>query len=434
MVLAREFVERHLEKLGFSVESVATPLHPVIVAQTGADLPAETPHIVIYGHYDVQPAEPLELWETPPFQAHIRGERLYARGAADNKGEVVTHMCALARVLERKPDLPLRITWLIEGEEEIGSPNFAHVLEKFKDTLASADFMLVSDTSIPTADQVAITTQLRGLVDFEIEVVGPKLDLHSGEHGGALLNPIQALSEILASLHTSDAKVNVPGFYDGVLSFPGWERDELKKLPEDEDAYQAFLGIPAFYTPEGMTPFESIRFLPTLEINGIGGGYQGPGSKTVIPSKAFAKITCRLVPDQDPADIMSKVRAAIESRTPNGVTLHFKEKAGAPAYLIVPPGRENTPKDQSPVLAAAFKLAEYAFEKAFGSRPLYIRGGGSIPIIGQIRDIAGLDAVMVGLATPEDRIHSPNESFHLGVMNKGIAALEEIFDGLAQGN
>ncbi|MEM7671814.1 MAG: M20/M25/M40 family metallo-hydrolase [Verrucomicrobiota bacterium] len=432
MVGAREFVVDLLNKLEFDCSLVETPLHPVIVAQRGADLPEGTPHIVIYGHYDVQPADPLDLWETPPFAATQRGERLYGRGAADNKGEVITHLCALAKVFSENPRIPLRITYLIEGEEEIGSPNFSKVLDAYSDLLRSADFVLVSDTSIPTAEQVAITTQLRGLVDFEFTLTGPKMDLHSGEHGGAIRNTIQALSELLSTLHLEDGRVNVPGFYDDVLDFPDWEREELKKLPENEEAYARFLGVDSFYVPESMTPFEHARFMPTLEMNGIGGGYQGPGSKTVIPSKAFVKITCRLVPNQEPEDIFDKVKRTLEERLPSGVTMDLKKKAGAPAYLVVPPGRSNSDPEQPKALSDAFYLAESAFEQTFGSRPLYIRGGGSIPIIGMIRDKTGLDALMIGLATPEDRIHSPNESFHLGVMKKGIEAFEQVFRGLAR--
>ena len=431
MVAAREMVVDLLGKLDFECSLVETPLHPVIMGQRGTDLPEGTPHIVIYGHYDVQPADPIDLWDSPPFEAEVRGERIYGRGAADNKGEVITHMCALARVLDKHPDLPLRITYLIEGEEEIGSPNFEKVLEAHADLLKSADFVLVSDTSIPTADQVAVTTQLRGLVDLELVLTGPQMDLHSGEHGGAIRNTIQALTELMATLHTEDGRVNIPGFYNDVLPFPDWEREELKNLPESADDYAKFLGVDSFYVPDGMTPFESIRFMPTLEMNGIGGGYQGPGSKTVIPSTAFVKITCRLVPNQDPEDIFAKVKAALEDRLPSGVKMEIKNKAGAPAYLVVPPGRPNSSPDQPKALSDAFGLAEKAFAETFGSRPLYIRGGGSIPIIGLIRDKTGLDALMLGLATPEDRIHSPNESFHLGVMEKGIAAFEKVFAGLA---
>ena len=431
MIGAREMVVDLLEKLDFECSLVDTPVHPVVIAQRGQHLSEGTPHIVIYGHYDVQPADPIELWKSPPFEAEVRGERIYGRGAADNKGEVITHMCALARVLDKNPELPLRITYLIEGEEEIGSPNFEKVLEAHADLLKSADFVLVSDTSIPTADQVAVTTQLRGLVDLELTLTGPQMDLHSGEHGGAIRNTIQALTELMATLHTEDGRVNIPGFYDDVLPFPEWEREELKNLPESAEAYGKFLGVDRFYVPEGMTPFESIRFMPTLEMNGIGGGYQGPGSKTVIPSTAFVKITCRLVLNQDPEDIFLKVKTALEDRLPSGVKMEIKNKAGAPAYLVVPPGRPNSDPDQPKALSHAFGLAESAFEEAFGSRPLYIRGGGSIPIIGLIRDKTGLDALMLGLATPEDRIHSPNESFHLGVMEKGIAAFEKVFSGLA---
>jgi acetylornithine deacetylase/succinyl-diaminopimelate desuccinylase-like protein len=252
-------------------------------------------------------------------------------------------------------------------------------------------------------------------------------------HGGVLRNPIQALAEILATLHTSDGRVNVPGFYDDVLDVEPWEREELKKLGADEKAYRDFLGIDAFYTPPGFSPFESLRFQPTLEINGIGGGYQGEGSKTVIPSHAFAKISCRLVPNQQPDRIKEKVIAAIRARIPTGVKVDFVDQHQGEAYVVVPPGRSNTPPDQAPVLARAFHATDRAVTEIWGRPPLYLREGGSVPIIADIKRAIGLDSVMLGLFLPEDNLHAPNESFNLDVMKKGIETTKRVLAAVAAG-
>ena len=426
---AQNFVSDLLGSMGFSVEVVATELHPIILASRGSN-PA-WPHVVVYGHYDVQPADPLNLWTTPAFELTVRGNRLYGRGAADNKGPLMTNITAIARLLEKYPDLPLRITFLIEGEEEMGSPSFPKFLEKYQDRLRAADFVYLSDTALPNEHQVVLTCGLRGLALFDVQITGAKGDLHSGLHGGVLRNPIQALAEIIATLHTPDGRVNVPGFYDDVLDVHPWERDELKKLGADEKAYAEFLGIDTFYTTPGFSPFESARFQPTLEFNGIGGGYQGEGTKTVIPSKAFAKISCRLVPNQQPDKIKKLVMDAIRARTPKGVKLEFIDQHKGDPYVVVPPGRSNTPKDQSPVLARAFRAADVAITSVWGRAPLYLREGGSVPIIADIKRVTGLDSVMFGLFLPEDNLHAPNESFNLDVMQKGIETTQRIFADLA---
>jgi len=426
---AREFVSGLLGSMGFAVEVVPTALHPIVFAQRAGD-PA-WPHVIIYGHYDVQPADPLELWTTPPFEPTIRGNRIYGRGAADNKGPLLTNIAAVARLLEKNPRLPLRITFLIEGEEEMGSPSFPAFLEKFSDRLKQADFVYLSDTALPNERQVVVTCGLRGLALFDVNVTGPKGDLHSGLHGGVLMNPIQALAEICATLHTPDGRVNVPGFYDDVLDVQPWERDELKKLEADESRYAEFLGIDTFYTPPGYSPFEAIRFQPTLEFNGIGGGYQGEGSKTVIPSKAFAKISCRLVPNQRPDRIKQLVMAAIRARAPRGVRIDFVDQHQGEPYVVVPPGRSNTPPGQSPVLARAFRAADAAVTEIWGRPPLYLREGGSVPIIAEIKRVTGLDSVMIGLFLPEDNLHAPNESFNLDVMKKGVETAERLLAAVA---
>jgi len=427
---AREFLRGLLESIGFEVEIVPTELHPVILARRAA--PAGSPHVIIYGHYDVQPADPLELWTSPPFEPEIRNGRIFGRGSADNKGPLLVHVTAVGRLLESQPDLPLQITFLIEGEEETGSPSFPGFLERYQDELRRADFVFLSDTGIPNEEQMVITTGLRGLTLFDLWVTGPRTDLHSGLHGGALLNPVQALTEICASLHTPDGRVNVPGFYDDVLDVEPWEREELRKLGGNEQAYARFLGINSFHAPPGYTPFEAIRFLPTLEFNGIGGGYQGEGTKTVIPSKAFAKISCRLVPHQDPERIRQLVYDAIRSRAPQGVTIEFVDQHRGDPYIVVPPDRSNTPADQSPVLAAAFRAADAAITEIWGRPPLYLREGGSVPIIADMKQKLGLDSVLLGLFQPEDNLHAPDESFSLAIMEKGIAASGKILESVAR--
>ncbi len=428
MAGAQNFVSGLLGSMGFKVEVVKTDVHPIILASRGGD--PSWPHVVIYGHYDVQPADPLSLWKTPPFEATIIGNRIYGRGAADNKGPLMTNIAAVAALLEENPKLPLRITFLVEGEEEMGSPSFPAFLATHAERLRQADFVYLSDTALPSENQVVLTCGLRGLALLDLHVTGARVDLHSGLHGGALRNPIQALAEICAGLHTPEGRVDLPGFYDGVLDVQPWERQELAKLDGDGKAYMDFLGIDAFYTAPGFSPFESIRFQPTLEFNGIGGGYQGEGTKTVIPSKAFVKISCRLVPDQEPDRIKRILMDAIRARAPRGVTIDFVDQHKGDAYVVVPPGRPNTPKDQSPVLARAFRAAETAVKAVWGRPPLYLREGGSVPIIPQIKRATGLDSVMLGLFLPEDNLHAPNEGFNLDVMRKGVETAKRILSGI----
>jgi acetylornithine deacetylase/succinyl-diaminopimelate desuccinylase-like protein len=426
---AQEFVAELLGSLGFAVEVVKTDLHPIVFAQRGNG--KSWPHVVIYGHYDVQPADPLELWKTPAFEATVVGDRIYGRGTADNKGPLLTNIAAVAQLLEENPRIPLRITFLIEGEEEMGSPSFPGFLEQYADRLREADLVYLSDTALPNPDQVVITCGLRGITLFDLHVTGARGDLHSGLHGGVLRNPIQALAEILASLHTADGRIDVPGFYDDVLDVHPWEREELTKLGTDERAYAEFLGIDTFYPTPGFSPFESVRFQPTLEINGIGGGYQGEGTKTVIPSTAFAKLSCRLVPNQRPDTIKRLVMDTIRARAPRGVKVAFVDQHKGDPYVVVPPDRSNTPPDQSPVLARAFRAADRAVAEVWGRRPVYLREGGSVPIIADIKRVTGLDSVMIGLFLPEDNLHAPNEGFSLEVMRKGTETTRRMLAALA---
>ena len=426
---AQEFLSGLFRDIGLAVEVVPTKGHPIVLATRSGD--PSWPHVVIYGHYDVQPPDPLNLWRTPPFDPTIQGGRIYGRGAADNKGPLLANVAAVGRLLEKFPGLPLRITFLVEGEEEMGSPSFPVFLEAHRDRLKQADFVFLCDTALPNERQVAVTCGLRGLAAFELKVTGPRTDLHSGLYGGSLLNPIQALAEICASLHTPDGRVAVPGFYDDVRDVQAWEREELGKLGMSEREYADFLGVDELHAPPGYTPFEAVRFLPTLEFNGIGGGYQGEGSKTVIPSQAMAKITCRLVPDQRPEKIQRIVMDAICARVPKGVKVEIAVGHGADPYVVVPPGRPNTPRDQSPVLARAFQAADRAVATVWGRPPLYLREGGSVPIIAGIKRVTGLDSLMFGLFLPEDNLHAPNEGFSLEIMRKGIETTERMLASVA---
>ncbi len=426
---ARNFVGGLLENMGFSVELIETEFHPVILAErfVGEDLP----HIVLYGHYDVQPADPLDLWDSAAFEPEIRNGRIYGRGSADNKGPTIVHMSALQEVLSEQPDLALNITYVIEGEEEMGSPSMPKFFDRYSERLSKADMMFVSDTGSPTTDQIVITTALRGLVELEIKVKGPKSDLHSGIYGGAVYNPLHALSEIIASLHNEDGSVNIPGFYDGVSKIEQWERDELKRYPLNLEEYQSMLEVPGFYEPRGFSPLEAVRFEPTLEINGMGGGYQGEGTKTIIPSEAFAKITCRLVAEQKGDEVQNHVIKAIEERCPKGVKLEVRRGCFANAYSVIPPNKSEA-VECSNFLKNAFSVTDLAIQKQFGKSPLYLREGGSIPVIADFKNRAGLDAIMVGLFTPEDNLHAPNESFDIELMQKATATFADIFRSLGE--
>ncbi len=427
---ARDFLAGLLREIGLQVDIVPTDLHPVVFATHGGD--PSWPHVIIYGHYDVQPPDPLNLWTTPAFEPQVRAGRLYGRGSADNKGPLLAHVTAVARLLAENPQLPLRITFVVEGEEEIGSKNFKSFLRANRARL-DGDFVFLSDTGIPSAEQMVVTVGLRGLLTFEIELTGPRSDLHSGLHGGVLHNPLQALAELCASLHTSDGRINIPGFYDSVVPPEPWERDELARANLNAADYQRFLGIPQFHVPPGQTPFEAIRFWPTLEFNGFTGGYQGEGTKTVIPSKASAKVTCRLVPNQTPENLREVVFRTLRERCPKGVTLKIIEQHGATPYVVVPPDRSNTPPNQNPVLARAFRALDAAVREVWERPALYQREGGSVPLLADMKSELGLDSVMMGLFQPEDNLHAPDESFDLNVMQKGIETSMRTLAKLAAG-
>lgn len=431
MVGARDFVAALLrDEVGCEVEIIDTPLHPVVLAHRAGK--PEWPHVVIYGHYDVQPADPLELWETPPFEGVLKDGRMYGRGAADNKGPQLVHIAAAARLLQRRPDLPLRLSFLIEGEEEIGSPSFADVLESHRERL-QADMVLLSDNSSISPQDLVITTGIRGIVCLEVTLTGPRTDLHSGLHGGPVVNPVRALIELCASLHTTDGRVNIPGFYDDVIPPQDWEREELAQLGQTEEEYARQLGVSCFAPPAGITPFEATRFMPTLEYNGIKGGYQGEGSKTIIPSKASVKISCRLVANQEPSRIYDLVAYTLQQRCPRGVKLEITPQHNGRPYMVVPPHKPGAPADAPKALGDAFRAADATIRKLLGKPPRYLREGGSVPIIGDIRRVLGVDSLMLGMFTNESLLHAPNESFDLAMMETGMKVSEAILEAVADG-
>ena len=424
------FLAALLEKAGARAEIVPTAGNPVVVGRVNAGR-ADLPHVVVYGHYDVQPVDPLELWETPPFEPRVRDGKIFGRGAADNRGPHAVSVVAIANLLARRPDLPLRVTFVFEGEEEIGSGSFPQFLREHAAELSEADFVLLSDTESPAADKIAITIGLRGVVGLELRLEGPNADLHSGIYGGAVYNPLQALAEICASLHNPDGSVNVPGFYDGMRPPADWEREELKRLPQTDETLKAFLGVDALHCLPGYDGAEAVRFAPTLEFNGMGGGYLGEGSKTIVPAGAFAKITCRLVPGMDPADVFEKVAAAIRARVPAGVRASIERMQSCPPYYVCPPNRPNSDPEMNPALARAFEAAHAVVTKLFGNPPIYTRDGGSIGIIEAFRKICGLNALMIGLFLPDSRIHSPNENADVALLEKGVKTYESIYEKIA---
>lgn len=425
-----EFLRELLEKSGCRAETVPTAGNPVVVGRFNAGR-EDLPHVIVYGHYDVQPVDPLELWKTPPFEALVKDGKIFGRGVADDRGPLAVPVTAFANLIAENPDLPLRVTFVFEGEEEIGSPHFPDFIRSHKEELSGADFVMLSDTESVSPEQPAITVGLRGITGLELELTGPNSDLHSGLHGGAVYNPCQALAEICASLHDAENRVTVPGFYDGTGVPAAWEREELAKTGETDEDYMKFLGVNALHCPPGYTAAEAIRFLPTLEFNGIGGGYQGAGSKTIVPSKAFAKITCRLVPGMDPQDIFEKVSRALMNRVPAGITAKITQMQSCKAYFVCPPNRENSDPAMNPALAKAFETLEKTIEKEYGNAPLFMRDGGAIGIINDFKEICGLDSLMIGASLPDSYIHAPNENIPVAVLERGVRIYEAVFRNIA---
>ncbi|TDW99323.1 dipeptidase [Dinghuibacter silviterrae] len=384
----------------------ATDGHPIVYAEKIID-PAK-PTILVYGHYDVQPADPLELWHSGPFEPVVKDGKLFARGSADDKGQVYMHVKAFETMV-KTGTLACNVKFIVEGEEEIGSPNLGKFVES-RAALLACDVVLISDTSMLSLDTPSIDVGLRGLTYIEVAVTGPDRDLHSGVYGGAVGNPITTLAEMIASLHDKHGRITIPGFYDDVRELPATERAELARAPFDEAAYKKDLGVKALWGEEGYSTNERTGIRPTLEVNGIWGGYTGEGAKTVLPSKAFAKISCRLVPDQGSAKITKLLIDHLHKIAPPYVTVEAHEHHGGEPYV-------------TPVDSAAFKAASKAMETTFGKTPIPMRGGGSIPITALFERALGVKVVLLGFGLDSDNLHSPNEKFDLANFYKGIETI-----------
>lgn len=411
---AANFLQDALAPLGFATELYETPRHPVLYAERLVSKTAPT--VLIYGHYDVQPPEPLELWTTPPFEPTVRDGLLYARGASDDKGQVYAHVKGLEAVITKTGTLPLNVKLLIEGEEEIGSPNLLPFIKEHAELLA-ADAVLISDSAMAAPNTPTITYGLKGLAYLEVHVRGAAMDLHSGAFGGAAPNPIGGLAKMIAALHDASGRVAVPGFYDAVLDITAEEREVFKRAPFDEEALKRDLGVSALPGEPGYTALERLWARPTLDCNGIGGGFQGEGSKTVIAAHAMAKISCRLVPNQTPQEITKKLGDFLRSLAPEGLTVEIVDLHGGDGVL--------TPLDSAAVQAAGRALAE-----VYGREPVFARTGGTIPVGSTFQKVLGADVVFVGFGLESDRAHSPNEKFDLVNYYRGVevsAALLEAF-------
>jgi len=398
-----------------NAEICPTKGYPVVYADKIID--SSLPTILVYGHYDVQPADPLDLWDSPPFEPVIKDGKIYARGAADDKGQVFMHVKAL-ELMNNTNSLPCNVKFIIEGEEEVGSPSLEAFISENKEKL-KADVILISDTSILGNDTPSLTVGLRGLSYLEIEVTGPNRDLHSGVYGGAVPNPINVLCEMIASLKDENKHITIPGFYDDVVELTEQERAELNKTPFDVEAYKKELKIDDVMGEKGYSTIERTGTRPTLDVNGIWGGYIGEGAKTVLPSKAFAKISMRLVPNQNSHKVTKQFQEHFTSIAPKGVKVVVKPHHGGEPYL--------TPTD-----TAAYKAAMQAMEDGFGKKPIPARGGGSIPIVALFEKVLDNKSVLMGFGLDTDDIHSPNE--HYGIFNflKGIETIPLFFKYFAE--
>ena len=408
-----ESLAQGLTNIGIDkVEICQTAGNPIVYGEKIID-PAK-PTILVYGHYDVQPADPLELWTSPAFEPVIKTTEkhpqgaIFARGACDDKGQIFMHVKAVESMLAAN-ELPCNVKFMIEGEEEVGSENLAIFVKNEKDRL-KADVILVSDTGMLANDVPSITTGLRGLSYVEVEVTGPNRDLHSGLYGGCVANPINVLAQMIASLHDSTGKITIPGFYDKVIELSDEERAEMAKAPFSHEAYCKALDIEETMGEAGYSTMERGSIRPTLDVNGMWGGYTGEGAKTVIASQAFAKISMRLVPDQDPEEITNLFLIHFESIAPKGVRVKVKPHHGGEAAV-------------TPIDSVGYKAASMAYEKSFGKKPIPVRSGGSIPIVAMFEKELGLKTILMGFGLDSDAIHSPNEHFGLFNFYKGIETI-----------
>lgn len=413
-----QWLADHLAFAGLDVKLMPTgggKGQPVVVARNKHV--SGRPTVLLYGHYDVQPPEPLDLWTSPPFEPTVRNKAIYARGAADDKGQVWAHVEAIM-AWQAHSGLPVNLIVLVEGEEEVGSSNLAGFIREHREALR-ADIAVVSDTNQYARGIPAITYGLRGIVYSEVTVTGPSHDLHSGLYGGMVPNPANVLCQLLATLHDRDGRVNIRGFYDKVRPIGADERAMWARLPQDESKLAGELKLKGLSGEAGFSALERGWARPTCDINGLTSGYQGPGGKTIIPSKASAKVSMRLVPDQDPIAIRDAFAEALRQRCPKSVAIEVVCEAAVPPVLV-------------PMHSPAMDLASEAVEAGFGIRPTLIRGGGSIPVVEVIKSILGIDTLLVGFGLPDDQPHGPNEKFDLDALHCGARTAAALYDRLAR--
>ncbi|AFM06088.1 acetylornithine deacetylase/succinyldiaminopimelate desuccinylase-like deacylase [Bernardetia litoralis DSM 6794] len=408
---AGEFIKTKLEEAGADkVELCQTAGYPIVYGEKIID--ASLPTVLVYGHYDVQPPDPLELWETPPFEPTVRDEKIYARGACDDKGQMYMHVKAFEAMM-KTDTLPCNVKFMIEGEEEVGSDNLGIFVQNNKEKLA-ADVILISDTGMIANDIPSVTVGLRGLSYVEVEVTGPNRDLHSGLYGGAVPNPINVLCDMIASLKDEDDRITVDNFYDDVAEVSAEERAEMAKAPFSLEEYKNSIGLKDVEGEKGYSTLERASIRPTLDVNGIWGGYTGEGAKTVIASKAYAKISMRLVPNQDSETITKLFKKHFEKIAPDSVSVVVKPHHGGEPIV-------------TPTNSQAYQAASFAYKQTFDKDPIPMRGGGSIPIVAMFKSELGIDSILMGFGLDSDAIHSPNEHYGLFNFYKGINTIPHFF-------
>jgi succinyl-diaminopimelate desuccinylase len=413
---AAEWMASQLRQLGLGTELIETAGHPLIYAETPAV--AGAPVALVYGHYDVQPPEPLEEWISPPFEPAVRDGNVYARGATDDKGQLLTHVKSVEAWIRTVGKLPIQVKFLIEGEEEVGSAHLAPFVAQHREKLA-CDTIVISDSCQFAPGVPAITYGLRGIAYYELRLRGPKQDLHSGTFGGAVTNPANALVALLAALKDNDGRIQLPNFYDDVLPLTQRERDEFRELPLTDEAFMNQVGVRGMAGEAGYTALERRWARPTLDINGLTSGYQGEGAKTVLPARASAKFSFRLVPNQNPARITATLRSFLETRLPPGIEMELIDHHGAPGVVI-------------PLDSPYIRAASSAIEAAFGRAPAFIREGGSIPIVTTFAHELHADVLLLGWGQNDDNTHSPNEKFSLDDYHRGTLASAHLWQELAK--
>jgi acetylornithine deacetylase/succinyl-diaminopimelate desuccinylase-like protein len=412
---AAEWVARSMRDAGLQATVYPTAGHPVVVGEwRGAG--SDAPTVLAYGHYDVQPAEPLELWESPPFEPTVREGRIFARGSVDDKGQLFLHIKALEALLRTRGALPVNVIVLAEGEEEVGSEHLAEFIESHAELLR-AEFVVISDSAMFAPGLPSILSSLRGLAYFQIDVQGPSVDLHSGSYGGAVVNPAMALARILATMHDGSGRIAIEGFYDKVQDWGEAAREQIRHLPFDDDRFRAETGAAALGGESGFSTLERLWMRPTCEINGLLSGYTGEGAKTVLPAKAMAKVSCRLVPDQDPQEIEQLMRAHVERFAPKGVGVKVTHLHG---------GRPWRAKLDGPL----FDAGRRALAAAFGREPVITGEGGSIPVVGDFQRILGAPVLLMGFGLPGENAHAPNEWMSEENFARGLRAVSVLYQEL----